>query len=132
MKRKSILNTIIALSLLGSTEYLGLFNTTQVHAATTSTKTATSSINSLNTFTIQNIDPYIKVVNNQYVLQLPSTASFSSNVVKAVQSQLLLTNTTIKKNHSMIDPTTKEIVSNTDAPFFSLARRRCWGHVYWF
>lgn len=47
---------------------------------------------------INQIDSYVKVVNNQYVLQLPENNNVSQSVVTEIEDELSQVNANIKSN----------------------------------
>lgn len=55
----------------------------------------------------QNFDPYVKVKNNQYVLQLPQAAQVSAVDIIAVNAYISKANTIVAEDNLTINPETK-------------------------
>jgi len=71
------------------------------------------------------LDPYVDVVNNQYVLNLPDNNSFSSATIEKANATINQTNEFIKQNNLTINPETKtgDIPANSlkDSPFVNFS-----------
>lgn len=63
------------------------------------------------------IDPYVKVVNNQYVLQLPENNNVSQSVVTEIEDELSQVNDDIKSNGYTIKTNDKTYGASTSAVF---------------
>ncbi len=55
-------------------------------------------------------DKYVKVIDNKYVLELPSNIKISNETLKKVQAQIDCSNKLISENNLYINPQTKSAV----------------------
>jgi len=71
------------------------------------------------------LDPYVKVVNNQYVLNLPANNNFSEETIEKAQITIEQSNEFITQNNLTINPETKTgyIPANNlkDSPFVNFS-----------
>ncbi len=107
---------LLSLSLLSVTIVAMLMSAQNVGAATNNTENTTvSSIESNNTSKntltdseIDDLDDYVEVKNNQYVLNVPSSSNLSEQEIKVAKAVIEESNRNIQKNNLSIDPVTKE------------------------
>lgn len=72
------------------------------------------------------IDKYVTVKDNQYVLRLPQNSNIDTQTKKNAQNQLNIANGVVKNQNLVIDPQTKfadPISLDTNSPFIVLAKR---------
>lgn len=108
---------LLSLSLLSVTIVAMLMSAQNVGAATNNTENTTvSSIESNNTSKntltdseIDDLDDYVEVKNNQYVLNVPSSSNLSEQEIKVAKAVIEESNRNIQKNNLSIDPVTKKL-----------------------
>lgn len=94
-----------------------LKQTNVIKDAGQTTETAKLSDSENNQLTENQIDPYVKVVNNQYVLQLPENNNVSQSVVTEIEDELSQVNADIKSNGYTIKTNDKTYGASTSAVF---------------
>lgn len=93
-------------------------NVIQDAGQTTETaKLSDSENNQLTENQINQLDPYVKVVNNQYVLQLPENNNVSQSMVTEIEDELSQVNADIKSNGYTIKTNDKTYGASTSAAF---------------
>lgn len=75
---------------------------------------------SLNSQQIDDLDKYVEVKNNQFVLSLDAATKFSNEEIQEAQVRLDSTNKMINEKHMLIDPETK--TAEQISPFISFAK----------
>ncbi|WP_297816473.1 hypothetical protein [uncultured Lactobacillus sp.] len=95
-----------------------IIDTKPVQAATVSSSNQSVSSNALSQTDIHEIDQYVTVENNEFVLRVPENANIPLNKVRLAQQQIANVNSGIKKNRLIIDPETKEIVQYSPYTMF--------------
>ncbi len=64
------------------------------------------------------LDPYVEVINNQYVLSIPKDVHINSSLLQQAQIMINKTNEVIQKENLTIDPVTKTATLYDSAPVF--------------
>lgn len=104
MKIKNYL--VIAAASLG----LSLIYSNQVQADEMPPTNQQSVNNNLSQTDINELDKYVSVENNTFVLNVPENSNISSEKVQMARQEIESVNNSIKNNNLLIDPETKEIV----------------------
>lgn len=104
MKIKNYL--VIAAASLG----LSLIYSNQVQADEMPSTNQQSVNNNLSQADINELDKYVSVENNTFVLNVPENSNISSEKVQMARQEIESVNNSIKNNNLLIDPETKEIV----------------------
>lgn len=150
MKKMSKLTSVALLSTTLLTSTLSLTNTT-VSATTSvlevqyskpsSTNSSERSENKLTDSEINEIDKYIRVKNNQYVLNDSNNSELTEGEITVAKKVIEESNQDIKNNHEVINPITKTIDEknnpiNINSRFTILARssknsRYTWKKFWW-
>ncbi|OSP81038.1 hypothetical protein B9J75_09240 [Leuconostoc citreum] len=68
-------------------------------------------------------EKYVSVVNNQFVLSIPSSANVSNDLVAKAQEMVNKSNQSITKNHSVVN-------ANTIMPNPIFASKAAWHSYY--
>ena len=130
MKKSIKLVNVLSVSVLA----LGLVAPVTTVSADTANSDTTESIKNNETTSTQytvpsqfkEIDKYVTVKDNQYVLSLPQNSNINTQAKKNAESQLNIANQVVKNQNLVIDPQTKfadPISLDTNSPFIALAKR---------
>lgn len=117
IKASTFLTSLVLMGVVSSTAA-----TIKVSADTNNSSSVTQSSNSQNNkldeSTINYVNQFISVVDNQYVLNLPSDSSLTPDQVAAIKDLVQKSNDNVKQKNLLIDTTTK--VANSKVPKITL------------
>lgn len=128
----------IATMALVSTLAMPLANTGTAFAATTDlqTNSVAKASTILTQEQIKQLDPYVSVKDNKYLLNLPNNTIFSQTEVEAAQQMIDEANISIKNTHSIINPVTKigepQRLSVLASKYHYTYKNFYWGTRYYF
>jgi hypothetical protein len=122
VSKKFLIGFLSALILTASIIVPGFGTNSQAHAASLKSqkgssvqqKEETNKETKISNVDLQSLDQYVKVINNKYVLSIPSGATINSDVINAAQAAINGANLNVVSNDSIINPVTKEYNTNTN------------------
>ena len=113
-------------------------NNTNASNSEVTTKKNTSNTTNLSDSSIQSIDKFIVVNNNQFILSNQGKTSMPTTLVNQVESRLTIVNKAIKDDNLIINPDTKEITRYSPYNIFAASvkgatrlRSGCYVRVFW-
>ncbi|MDD6407521.1 MAG: hypothetical protein PUF82_05940 [Lactobacillus equicursoris] len=113
---------LLCVSLLSVIMVTMLMSAQNVGAATkntvTSIKSNTTSENILTDSEINDLDEYVEVQNNQYVLNIPSNSNFTEQEIKVAKEVIEESNENVKRKKLVIDPVTKEASETSSSSLY--------------
>jgi len=135
LKKKLIfkISGIIALSILGGVAS-GENGVTIAKASSVPTENVQSQHEDLNyeqTSSLESLDQFVSVENNQFKLSVPNSYKASPTVVQEAQRVIDETNTQVQKDNGFIDPNTKEVSYGMSLNLRAAKRKAYEARHYW-
>ncbi len=135
LKKKLIfkISGIIALSILGGVAN-GKNEVTVAKASNVPTENVQNQHDDLNyeqTSSLESLDQFVSVEDNQFKLTVPDSYKVSPTVVQEAQRIIEKTNTQVQKDNGFIDPNTKEVSYGMNVSLLAAKRKSYEVRHYW-